>query len=265
MTQQDIDSTEAPLIDHLIELRQRLIYCVIGVVVAFVAAFAFAGQIFNVLVQPFFWALGQSYDLELIYTSLPEKFFTEIKIGLFGALFITFPLIAVQIYRFVAPGLYRNEKDAFRPYLIATPLFFILGAAVVYFLLMPLAIKFFIGYQQSGALGQAEIKLLPRVSEYLSFVMALILAFGVCFQLPVILTLLGQIGVVSYDGLRSGRKFAIVGVFIVAAVLTPPDPISQIALAIPLIGLYEVAVQAVRFLEKRRAAAEKRREVSQNA
>ena len=121
MTQEDIDKSEAPLIDHLIELRQRLIYCVIGVVIAFVAAFAFAGQIFNVLVQPFFWALGQNYDLELIYTTLPEKFFTEIKIGVFGALFITFPLIAIQIYRFVAPGLYRNEKDAFRPYLLATP------------------------------------------------------------------------------------------------------------------------------------------------
>ncbi|MDP9138993.1 MAG: twin-arginine translocase subunit TatC, partial [Pseudomonadota bacterium] len=125
MTQQDIDKSEAPLIDHLIELRQRLIYCVIGVVIAFIASFAFAGQIFNILVQPFFWALGQDYDLQLIYTQLQEKFFTEIKIGLFGALFITFPLIAIQIYRFVAPGLYRNEKDAFRPYLLATPLFFI--------------------------------------------------------------------------------------------------------------------------------------------
>jgi sec-independent protein translocase protein TatC len=253
MSQEDIDATQAPLIEHLMELRRRLIYCLIGFVGAFVASFFFAARIYNALVMPFFWALGKDYNLELIYTSLPEKFFTEIKIGMFGGLFLAFPLIAIQIYRFVAPGLYRN---AFRPYLIATPLFFVFGAAVVYFFLMPVAIKFFVGFQQLGGEGQAEIKLLPKVSEYLDFVMMLILAFGVCFQLPVILTLLGQIGVVSSAMLKSGRKYAIVGVFALAAVLTPPDPISQIALAIPLIGLYELAVQSVAYFERRRAAAQ---------
>ena len=180
MTQEDIDATQAPLIEHLIELRQRLIYCLIGFVAAFALSFMFAGKIYNLLVMPFFWALGKDYNLELIYTSLPEKFFTEVKIGMFGGLFLAFPLIAIQIYRFVAPGLYRNERNAFRPYLIATPVFFVLGAAAVYFLLMPVAIRFFVGFQQLGGQEQAEIKLLPKVSEYLDFVMMLILHFAFC-------------------------------------------------------------------------------------
>jgi sec-independent protein translocase protein TatC len=253
MTQADIDATEAPLLDHLIELRKRLIYCVIGLVLAFIASFAFSTQIFNILILPFEWGTGAS--AKLIQTQLLGFFLVKLKIGFFGAMFITFPLIAIQIYRFVAPGLYSNERNAFRPYLIATPIFFVLGACLVFFFLLPVAIKFFYGLVEgTGGGTQSAVELMPDVLSYLDFVMMLILAFGLCFQLPVILTLLGQIGVVSYEQLKSGRKFAIVGVFVVAAILTPPDPISQIAMAVPLMGLYEVAVQAVRFMESRRAA-----------
>jgi sec-independent protein translocase protein TatC len=255
MTQADIDSTEAPLMDHLIELRRRLIYCIAGFLVAFIVSFFFSTPIFNILIRPFEWGTGQS--AKLIQTELLGFFMVKLKIGFFGALFITFPLIAIQIYRFVAPGLYSNERNAFRPYLFATPIFFVLGACLVYFFLLPVAIHFFYSLVEgTGGNGQTQVELMPDVRSYLDFVMMLILAFGLCFQLPVVLTLLGQIGVVSSQQLRSGRKFAIVGVFGIAAVLTPPDPISQIAMAVPLMGLYEVSVQAVRFLERRRAAAE---------
>jgi sec-independent protein translocase protein TatC len=255
VTQQEIDATEAPLLDHLIELRTRLIYCVIGLAAAFIISFAFSTYIFNLLILPFKWGTGRA--VELIQTELLGFFFVKLKIGFFGALFVTFPLIAIQIYRFVAPGLYSNERNAFRPYLIATPVFFLLGAALVYFGLLPVAISFFYSLVEgTGGDGQAQVQLMPDVRSYLDFVMMLILAFGLCFQLPVILTLLGQIGVLSYDQLKSGRKFAIVGVFAVAAILTPPDPISQIAMAVPLMALYEISVQAVRLIEKRRAAAE---------
>jgi len=255
MTDEDIEKSQAPLLDHLIELRQRLIYCVLGFIVALIACFFVAQDIFNLLLWPYRWALGDDTNIRLIYTAPQEYFFTQLKIAMFGGLFIAFPLIAIQIYKFVAPGLYRNERDAFLPYLVATPVLFGLGAALVFFFVMPVALKFFASFQQEGGEGQAIIELLPRVSEYLSLIMTLILAFGVCFQLPIILTLLGQIGVVSSDQLRSGRKFAIVGVFVVAAVFTPPDPFSQIGLALPLLGLYELAVWAVRWIEKRRAAA----------
>src|SRR3954453_13444377 len=181
MSQEDIDATQAPLIEHLIELRKRLIYCLIGFVAAFALSFIFAGRIYNLLVMPFFWALGKDYNLELIYTSLPEKFFTEVKIGMFGGLFLAFPLIAIQIYRFVAPGLYRNERNAFRPYLVATPVFFVLGAALVYFFLLPVAIRFFYALAAAtGGEGQPAVELMPDVLSYLDFVMMLILAFGLC-------------------------------------------------------------------------------------
>jgi sec-independent protein translocase protein TatC len=255
MTKEDIDATEAPLIDHLIELRTRLIYCVVGLAVTFAASFYFSTPILRLLLLPFKWGTGT--DVTLISTHLLGVFIVKLKIAFFGALFVTFPLIAIQIYRFVAPGLYRHERNAFRPYLVATPIFFILGAALVYFILLPVAIRFFYALAAAtGGDGQPAVELMPDVLSYLDFVMMLILAFGLCFQLPVVLTLLGQIGIVSYEQLKSGRKFAVVGVFIVAAVLTPPDPISQISMAVPLMGLYEVSVQAVRFLERRRAAAE---------
>lgn len=255
MTKEDIDATEAPLIDHLIELRTRLIYCIVGLAVTFAASFYFSTPILRLLLLPFKWGTGT--DVTLISTHLLGVFIVKLKIAFFGALFVTFPLIAIQIYRFVAPGLYRHERNAFRPYLVATPIFFILGAALVYFILLPVAIRFFYALAAAtGGDGQPAVELMPDVLSYLDFVMMLILAFGLCFQLPVVLTLLGQIGIVSYEQLKSGRKFAVVGVFIVAAVLTPPDPISQISMAVPLMGLYEVSVQAVRFLERRRAAAE---------
>jgi sec-independent protein translocase protein TatC len=255
MTDEDIDKTQAPLLDHLIELRQRLIYSVVGFVIALVACFFIAQDIFNLLLWPYRWALGDDTNVRLIYTAPQEYFFTQLKIAMFGGLFIAFPLIAIQIYKFVAPGLYRNEREAFRPYLIATPILFVLGAALVFFFVMPVALRFFASFQQTGGEGQAVIELLPRVSEYLSLIMTLILAFGICFQLPIILTLLGQVGIITSEQLRSGRKFAIVGVFVLAAIFTPPDPFSQVGLALPLIGLYELAVFAVKLIEKRRAAA----------
>ncbi|MBM3519346.1 MAG: twin-arginine translocase subunit TatC [Alphaproteobacteria bacterium] len=252
MTKAEIDATEAPLLDHLIELRKRLIYCVLGFVLAFIISFYFSSDILHALILPFKWGTGLP-DIKLISIKLLGVFLVKLKIAFFGGLFITFPLIAIQVYRFVAPGLYASERNAFRPYLIATPVFFILGAALVYFFLLPVAIGFFYALAAgTGGEGQSSIDLMPDIEAYLDFVMMLILAFGLCFQLPVILTLLGQIGIVNYEQLRSGRKFAIVGVFVVAAVLTPPDPISQISMAVPLMGLYEVAVQAVRLIEARR-------------
>lgn len=249
MTQQDIDASEAPLIEHLVELRTRLIYCVIGFIAAFVVSFFFSSNILHALVLPFRWGTGQ--DVSLISIKLLGVFLVKLKIAFFGGLFIGFPLIATQIYRFVAPGLYKHEKQAFLPYLIATPVFFVLGAALVYFFLLPVAIKFF-----TALAGTSGVTLMPDIEAYLDFVMMLMLAFGLCFQLPVILTLLGQIGIVTYDQLKSGRKFAIVGVFIVAAILTPPDPISQVCMAVPLMALYELSVQAVRVIDMRRKKRE---------
>lgn len=254
MTQQDIDASEAPLIEHLIELRTRLIWCVVGFIAAFIFSFVFSSDILHFLVLPFKWGTGQ--DVSLISIKLLGVFLVKLKIAFFGGLFIGFPLIATQVYRFVAPGLYKHEKQAFLPYLVATPIFFILGASLVYFFLLPVAIHFF-----TALAGTSGVALMPDIEAYLDFVMMLILAFGLCFQLPVVLTLLGQIGVLSYEQLKSGRKFAIVGVFIVAAVLTPPDPISQIAMAVPLMALYELSVQAVRFIDARR----KKREAAEAA
>jgi sec-independent protein translocase protein TatC len=254
MTQEDIDASEAPLIEHLIELRTRLIYSVLGFLAAFVASFYFSSTIFTYLVLPFKWGTG--HDEKLISTKLLGFFLVKLKIAFFGGMFIAFPLIALQIYRFVAPGLYANERKAFRPYLIATPVFFLMGGALVYFILLPTAIHFFYALAAGTVIdGQQAVNLMPDVEQYLDFVMMLILAFGLCFQLPVILTLLGHIGILTYDQLKKGRKFAIVGVFIVAAVLTPPDPISQIAMAVPLMALFEFSVQAVRILEARRRKA----------
>lgn len=244
----ELAGSEAPLLDHLIELRKRLIRSVIVIFVLLIACFFVSGSIFDILVQPYRNAVYPE-PVELIYTAPQEFFFTQLSLAFFGAIFLGFPYLAVEIYGFVAPGLYKKERRAFIPYLVATPIFFVLGAAMVYFAVLPMAMHFF------AMMETDEIQMLVKVSEYLGLAMTLIIAFGICFQLPVILTLLAQIDLIGSGALKKGRRYAIVAILVFAAFITPPDPISQIGLALPMYLLYELSIWSVSLVEKRRAKA----------
>jgi len=254
--QDEIDKSSAPLIEHLMELRTRLMWSLGGFFVAFLACFFFAKHLFNLLVIPFRWATVLAgldpHKVELIYTAPQEFFFTQIKLAMFGGMVIAFPLIATQIYKFIAPGLYRNERAAFLPFLVASPILFLLGGALVYFFFTPMVMWFFLAMQQAGGDNQVQISLLPKVSEYLSLIMTLIFSFGLVFQLPVVTSLMARVGLLSSQALKDKRKWAIVIAFVVAAVLTPPDPISQIGLALPTILLYEISIWTARMIERKR-------------
>ena len=245
----DLDDSKAPLIEHLIELRQRLLWSVAALTVAFLISIFFADEIFGILVQPLTDAFPAG-EGKLIYTKLYEAFFVEIKVAMFAAFFLAFPIISNQLWAFVAPGLYANEKKAFLPFLIATPVLFMAGASLAYFIVMPTAFKFFLGFE--GPVGGLQQEALPAMGDYLSLVMQFILAFGVCFQLPVLLLLLNRAGIVTREQLKGMRRYMIVGAFALAAILTPPDVVSQLMLGIPLILLYEGSLVIMWFTDRRK-------------
>ena len=253
-TDDEVEASRAPLLEHLTELRSRLIKSLIALSVASIVCFFFAEHIYDFLLAPFArMAEGvRGAPLELIFTGPMEFFFAKLKLAVFAGIFISFPVMAWQVYRFVAPGLYKEERGAFWPYLVFAPLLFVLGATFVYFLMLPMLARFAVSQEQIES-SVATIKLLPRVSEYLSLVMALMLAFGLSFQLPVILSLLGRIGIVSSDALAKGRKYAIVGILAFAAFFTPPDVISQVLLTVPVLCLYEISIWCVKLIEKKKA------------
>jgi sec-independent protein translocase protein TatC len=279
----ELEASRAPLLDHLTELRTRLIWSVVAFAASFILCFAFANQILIFLLHPFEIAgalmaaqkaggghagpfdlllaltgfkevVAVGPPLSMVSTGPLETFFTKMKIAGFGAIVVSFPVVAFQLYRFVAPGLYRREKSAFLPFLLAAPVLFVLGGALVYYLMLPFVLWFSLSQQILG--GNVEVTLLPKVSEYMTLVTQLLLAFGLCFQLPVVLSLLGLAGLISSETLVKGRRYAIVAIVFVAAIVTPPDPISQIMLSVPIYLLYEVSIWCVRLMELRRKRAD---------
>jgi len=249
----DIDETKAPLLDHLIELRKRLLVCVWALLISGAVCYYFSDKILGFLIQPLKDGFGDANG-RLVYTKLYEAFFVELKVAMFGAFFISFPITANQLWMFVAPGLYAKEKRALLPFLLATPILFVTGAAFAYYFVMPTAFHFFLKFQ--GEAGGLELEALPSVDSYLSLVMQFILAFGISFLLPVLVMLLNRAGILSRDQLVGARRYVIVGAVAVAAVLTPPDVISQIMLAVPLCLLYELSLIAIWFTDRRAAREE---------
>jgi len=241
-------------ISHLAELRQRLIHCLVFLFSLFLICYFFSENIYGFLVEPYSSAVAVKDDgieRRLIFTALQETFLTYLKVSFFTAFFITSPFILIQVWKFIAPGLYEHEKSALLPYLIATPLLFLLGGMLVYYLIMPLAIKFFLSFESTGLATNLPIQLEAKVNEYLSLIMKLIFAFGLSFQLPVVLSLLARVGFIDYKFLKERRKYVVVIIFTAAAILTPPDPVTQIGLAIPLLILYELSIFSVNIIEKK--------------
>ena len=247
------NSEKSGFISHLVELRQRLINSFIFLFSFFVVCYFFSEEIYSFLVQPYADAVkDDNVNRRLIFTALQETFLTYLKVSFFAAFFVSSPIILIQIWKFIAPGLYENEKKAILPYLIVTPILFLFGGMLVYYLIMPLAIKFFLSFEASSINSALPIQLEAKVNEYLSLVMKLIFAFGLSFQLPVILSLLARVGFVDSVFLKERRKYVVVIIFVAAAILTPPDPITQIGLAIPLLILYELSIFSVKIIEKRK-------------
>ena len=257
MTDETADAHKMPLLDHLVELRARLLKSVIALLLAFLVCFFFAEPIYAFLTEPLAAILRERReDPRMIFTALTEVFFTYVKVAFFAGAFISCPIFLTQLWLFVAPGLYKKEQKALAPFLIATPVLFFVGGALVYYVIFPLAASFLVGFEVLGGEGDLDIVLEAKVSEYLSLIMKLIFAFGLCFQLPVIMTLLARVGLATSAGMAAKRKYAVVAVFVVAAVLTPPDPVSQISLAIPIILLYEISIYMAKLVERKRARDE---------